>query len=707
MLFLSLIPTFLSAQTTGPGSTSLNGEKIGMGARAVGMGEAFTAVADDPTAMYWNPAGLMLARGTEFNLTHGEWMQGVDSEYFAFSQNMDRDGAFGGSINYLGTGSFAGSLETATGDYGGVGDQISASEYEGSFAYSQRLGNWFSNSGGVLQRLMLGVKVDVVGQNLVNQGSMGAALDAGCLFEVIKKTFYVGAAFSNIGTTFPATITSAPVTLTQNFAQPLNYVLGASYRFKNLLMKNTRLILAADTDGYVDTGMKLNGGAEYKMTFGKNDLALRAGYRTGSDLGALAGLTSGVGIAQRFDDVEAALDYAFVPYGVLGSTHRISLNFIIGVEPVVIKAALEPPDAFILGKQAADIHLMTRSEEPLDKWKMSILDSNGIVVRTYNGSGYPPSHNLWDGMDQEGELVPRGQYSVKLDIIDDEGNKASSAPKNVMARWVAKKVPYQYGFQVSGDLLFDSGKDELMSRGYEKIQDVVRAIQTKYPESTILVAGHTDNVAMAQGARFANNQVLSQARAQAVRDYLVQHGVDAKRLSVVGYGDTKPVATNNTPEGRAMNRRVELIVTGMKEANAQDMINEGIPFLEKKSYKDALDRFLLAIGADSRNAQAYHLAGDCYLLMENKEQAIAAYRKAFKYGDVGMKKWLDQYAPESRLSTTPPTGPIPTPTPVSQAKPAAPQPKAQAPAAPKVQPAAQPQPAAPSPSGMPQPVEGN
>ncbi len=709
LLILNLIPNPLSAQTSGAGSTSTNFQKIGVGARAVGMGEAFTAVADDPTAMYWNPAGLMLARGTEFNLTHGEWMMGVDSEFFAFSQNMERDGAFGGSINYLG-GSFVGSLETASGDYGGVGDPFGASEYEGSVAYSQRLGNWFSNSGGVLQRLMLGLKVDLVGQNLVNQGSMGAALDAGCLFEVIKKTFYVGAAFTNIGTTFPATITSSPVTMTQNFAQPMNYVLGGSYRFKNLLMKNTRLILAAETNGYVDTGLKLNGGGEYKMTFGQNDLALRVGYRSGSDLGSLAGLTSGVGIAQRFNDTEADLDYAFVPYGVLGSTHRISLNFIIGVEPIVLKAALEPPDAFILGKQAADIQLRTRSEEPLEKWKLSIADASGVLVRTYSGKGYPPSHYIWDGMDKEGELVPRGQYSVKLDIGDDEGHEASSLPKNVTARWVAKKIPYQYGFQVSGDLLFDSGKDELMSRGFEKIQEVVRTIQRKYPESMILVAGHTDNVALVQGARFANNQVLSQARAQAVKDYLVQHGVDAKRLSVMGYGDTKPVATNDTLEGKAQNRRVELIVTGMKEANAEDMIKEGMPFLEKKAYKDALDRFLLAIGADSRNAQAFHLAGDCYLLMQNKEQAVAAYRKAYKYGDVGMKKWLDQYAPENQPSGLAPAAPIPTPSPIPPAKPAAilPQPNVKAPAALPALPAAQAQPAAQAaPSGMPQPVEGN
>src|SRR5579859_167847 len=79
-------------QVNGAGSTSTNCQKIGMGARAAGMGESYTAVADDSTAMFWNPAGLILARGTELSQTHGAWMLGVTHESFAFSQNLMTDG---------------------------------------------------------------------------------------------------------------------------------------------------------------------------------------------------------------------------------------------------------------------------------------------------------------------------------------------------------------------------------------------------------------------------------------------------------------------------------------------------------------------------------------------------------------------------------------------------------------------------------------
>jgi OOP family OmpA-OmpF porin len=69
------------------------------------------------------------------------------------------------------------------------------------------------------------------------------------------------------------------------------------------------------------------------------------------------------------------------------------------------------------------------------------------------------------------------------------------------------------------------------------------------------VAGHTDSVGTDQ-----YNQGLSERRANSVRDYLVEQGVRASRLTAVGYGENRPVATNDTADGRQENRRVELVV---------------------------------------------------------------------------------------------------------------------------------------------------
>jgi outer membrane protein OmpA-like peptidoglycan-associated protein len=85
------------------------------------------------------------------------------------------------------------------------------------------------------------------------------------------------------------------------------------------------------------------------------------------------------------------------------------------------------------------------------------------------------------------------------------------------------------------------------------ILDEAASLLNSSPSGSVQVAGHTDSV----GAD-AYNQSLSERRAASVRDYLVAHGVAASRLSTVGYGESKPIASNDTADGRALNRRVEL-----------------------------------------------------------------------------------------------------------------------------------------------------
>jgi len=75
----------------------------------------------------------------------------------------------------------------------------------------------------------------------------------------------------------------------------------------------------------------------------------------------------------------------------------------------------------------------------------------------------------------------------------------------------------------------------------------------------VRVIGHTDNVAISRDG-FANNQVLSEKRAQSVAQVLMAKGVDSTRLQVAGMGDKQPVASNDSPQGRALNRRVEIEV---------------------------------------------------------------------------------------------------------------------------------------------------
>jgi flagellar motor protein MotB len=106
------------------------------------------------------------------------------------------------------------------------------------------------------------------------------------------------------------------------------------------------------------------------------------------------------------------------------------------------------------------------------------------------------------------------------------------------------------------NVFFDTDKFDLKQESTAELGKLVELLN-KNPKLKIEIGGHTDN----QGAK-THNQVLSQNRAKAVYDYLVAHGIAATRLTYKGYGDTQPVADNNTEEGRALNRRTEFKVTG-------------------------------------------------------------------------------------------------------------------------------------------------
>ncbi len=108
---------------------------------------------------------------------------------------------------------------------------------------------------------------------------------------------------------------------------------------------------------------------------------------------------------------------------------------------------------------------------------------------------------------------------------------------------------------LSSEVTFASGDDKLSDAARDAL---VKAggILAKLP-NTIRIEGHTDAIPM-RGARFSSNWHLSAARAQSVVRLLLENGVDARRMQVVGFGDVRPRATNETPEGRAANRRIEI-----------------------------------------------------------------------------------------------------------------------------------------------------
>lgn len=110
---------------------------------------------------------------------------------------------------------------------------------------------------------------------------------------------------------------------------------------------------------------------------------------------------------------------------------------------------------------------------------------------------------------------------------------------------------------LSGNVLFETNKAKLFPAAEAKLDDVAKALTQQDPDSPIIVEGHADS----QGDDQHNLQ-LSQERANVVREYLVSKGIAADRIIAKGYGEERPIADNKSPEGRANNRRVEIVVGG-------------------------------------------------------------------------------------------------------------------------------------------------
>lgn len=115
-------------------------------------------------------------------------------------------------------------------------------------------------------------------------------------------------------------------------------------------------------------------------------------------------------------------------------------------------------------------------------------------------------------------------------------------------------------------ILFDSGSATLKPTAQQLLDPVTDSILKM--NSQVIVEGHTDAARML-GRKFASNRELSIMRAFSVIDYLVKRGVPAARLTAFGYGEFRPVAPNDTPQGRVKNRRIEIIIMRQQETKQE------------------------------------------------------------------------------------------------------------------------------------------
>lgn len=563
--------------TSHGGTSVLPFLKAGQGPRAAGMAEAFTSLAQDPSAVYWNPAGLAGLQGYQFAASHHFWFTGISDEVLHAAVKAG-PGALGLGLAYSGE--------------GGVEEWNEANERGETF------GTWdgvFSAGYGMAfgSRYRAGAGVKLVTEDLHERQGWGAGADLGFMMQVLDD-LNVGVAARHLGT---MSFGSGAEWLPGEIGAGANYGRGGF---------TGALDVVVPFDNYPNIRL----GVEYAPV---KELALRAGYRTGPQdlkrLGALSGLAAGLGVSLG----DVGIDYAFAPYGELGMVHRVGLRAAFHAPAPATTGNLnvriqdrdtkQPVMALVVARGAVD------SSACASLLQLSRVRPGTVVVRAAAG-GYLPAEDtvaVVAGRTLDAVVfIERVKYGEVRGTVYDAGTRQPIAgrivyrgpalgeeavPANGTFR-LRNLVAGEYRAGVSGPsdeylpqtctlvvtggqtleqdfflakrrqtivlegVNFETGRADILPR-FEPMLDRAGEILRNTPDIRVELAGHTDPREI-NTREFPSNWELSQARAEAVRQYLIdKFGIAPGRLTARGYADTQPVASNDTPEGMARNRRTE------------------------------------------------------------------------------------------------------------------------------------------------------
>ncbi|MBU1487689.1 PorV/PorQ family protein [bacterium] len=284
LLFISSLSSQASEEKVGTSAASFL--KIGIGARASGMGGASCALADDPTAIYWNPAGLAGIWSRQLTYGHNIWFKETTTGFLGFVHPFT-DFSLGLGIDYLRMGEAEKTTELKP---GGTGEKFRVEDDTAIF---------FSLSKKMKENLSLGMSIKHLSQKVADENANAYGADIGLLYRLPQLS--LGLTIQNLGTEMKFA--------DEKFPLPLNIKTGLAYKG----IKNT--ILALDLNLPRDNKASYHLGGECRIG---NVLALRAGYNSKIEE---EGLSAGFGV--KFKTIR--LDMAYVHYGDLGSSCRISL----------------------------------------------------------------------------------------------------------------------------------------------------------------------------------------------------------------------------------------------------------------------------------------------------------------------------------------------------------------------------------------------
>lgn len=214
---------------------------------------------------------------------------------------------------------------------------------------------------------------------------------------------------------------------------------------------------------------------------------------------------------------------------------------------IEIPESLRPQPSVIVSGIVTD----AKNQEKISAWVLVEDLNTGELIATNKSNSktgeylivLPAGRNYSVSANKEGYFF----YSQSFDVAKDA--KYQELKKDIVLKPIEKGTKV-----VMNNIFFETGKAELKSESYLELAKAVELMKTN-KSMTIEVGGHTDNVGSDE-----TNMKLSHERAKSVMDFMVKAGIDLTRIQAKGYGETQPVASNDTEEGRRTNRRTEFII---------------------------------------------------------------------------------------------------------------------------------------------------
>jgi long-subunit fatty acid transport protein len=322
-----LYPQSFVSDVSKKGTTAAPFLSIGEGAKATAMGSAFVGIADDPSAIYWNPAGLSKLQGVNMIFDHTNWIAGISYNFVAASYGLGDLGTVGFSF----TSSNYGDMRVTTIDEPeGTGEVFTANDMAISLAYAISLTENFS----------IGFNPKFIYQSIWNMNASAFALDLGVQYRTPFDGAILAMSISNFGTKMQMQGTNSVVLVdldplnggnnnkipanlsTGEWSLPLTYRVGIAY--EPVKTETNRITLAVDALHPSDNYESLNVGGEYTY----NDfISVRGGYKSLFLKDSEETFALGFGIKQYLlHNVAIKVDYAYQNFGRLNNIQKFSVG---------------------------------------------------------------------------------------------------------------------------------------------------------------------------------------------------------------------------------------------------------------------------------------------------------------------------------------------------------------------------------------------